>query len=138
MSVAQRAYDFVVVANRLPVDRVEAADGSVQWQPSPGGLVTALQPVMEDADGAWVGWSGSAGEAPEPFEAEGMQLVAVPLSEDEVADYYEGFAKSTLWPIYKDVIVAPEFQRSWWGAYVRINQRFAEAAAGQAAEGAPV
>lgn len=138
MTAPEGAYDFVVVANRLPVDRVEAPDGSVQWRPSPGGLVTALQPVMAEADGAWVGWSGSPGEAPAAFEAEGMQLVAVPLSEEDVADYYEGFANSTLWPLYHDVIVPPEFHRSWWSAYVQVNERFAAAAAGEAAAGATV
>ena len=62
-------YDLVVVANRLPVDRVEEADGSTSWRRSPGGLVTALEPVMQQADGAWVGWAGAAGEPPEPFDA---------------------------------------------------------------------
>ena len=69
-------YDFVVVASRLPVDRVDdPGSGESQWRPSPGGLVTALQPVMRDANGAWVGWPGSAGDALEPFDADGMHLV---------------------------------------------------------------
>ena len=37
---------FVVVANRLPVDRVEHPDGTADWRPSPGGLVTAFEPIM--------------------------------------------------------------------------------------------
>jgi trehalose 6-phosphate synthase len=131
-------HDFVVVANRLPVDRVERADGSVGWRPSPGGLVAALEPVMQQADGAWVGWSGSPGDAPEPFEADGMHLVPVALSEDEVADYYEGFSNGSLWPLYHDVIAPPQFHRQWWRSYRTINRRFAEAAASTAAEGAQV
>ena len=51
-------YDFVVVSNRLPVDHVIDADGSGSWKTSPGGLVTALEPVMRTTDGAWVGWAG--------------------------------------------------------------------------------
>ena len=43
-------YDFVVVSNRLPVDRVVDADGIDAWAPSPGVLVTALEPGMRDAD----------------------------------------------------------------------------------------
>ncbi len=31
--------DFVVVANRLPVDLEERPDGSTAWRRSPGGLV---------------------------------------------------------------------------------------------------
>jgi trehalose 6-phosphate synthase len=131
-------FDFVVVANRLPLDRVETPGGETEWRPSPGGLVTALEPVMKQADGAWIGWSGSAGEGPEPFDEAGMRLVAVSMSADEVAEYYEGFCNATLWPLYHDVIATPEFHRNWWDAYVLINQRFADAAAIEASSGATV
>ncbi len=69
----------VVVANRLPVDQVTDPDGSTRWQRSPGGLVTALEPFVAGRGGAWVGWSGSAGEAPEPFESGGISLFPVDL-----------------------------------------------------------
>ena len=36
--------DFVVVANRLPIDMERLPDGSTEWKRSPGGLVTALEP----------------------------------------------------------------------------------------------
>jgi trehalose 6-phosphate synthase len=51
----EKTYDFVVVSNRLPVDRVIPADGEAFWKHSPGGLVTALEPVMRASQGAWVG-----------------------------------------------------------------------------------
>ena len=130
--------DFVVVASRLPVDRIEGPDGETTWRPSPGGLVTALEPVMRQAGGAWIGWSGDAGPAPGPFEADGLHLVGIGLSEAEVRDYYEGFCNATLWPLYHDVIAPPQFHRRWWEAYVAVNRRFAEAAARQAAPGATV
>jgi alpha,alpha-trehalose-phosphate synthase [UDP-forming] len=132
-------YGFVVAASRLPVDRVEEPDdGESEWRRSPGGLVTALEPVMRAANGAWVGWPGSAGPAPKPFDAGGMHLVSVGLSEDEVSDFYEGFCNATLWPLYHDVIVPPVFRRPWWDAYVAVNRRFARAVAEQAALGATV
>jgi alpha,alpha-trehalose-phosphate synthase [UDP-forming] len=128
----------VVAASRLPVDQTEGPDGETEWRPSPGGLVTALEPVMRAAEGAWVGWPGAPGEAPEPFDTNGMHLVSVGLSEEEVADYYEGFCNATLWPLYHDVIAPPEFRRPWWDAYVRVNRRYAEVVADQAARGATV
>ena len=131
-------YNFVVAASRLPVDRTEGPDGETEWRPSPGGLVTALEPVMRDVGGAWVGWPGTADDAPEPFDTNGMHLVSVGLSEEEVADYYEGFCNATLWPLYHDVIAQPEFRRPWWDAYVRVNRRYAEMVAAQAARGATV
>ena len=129
---------FVVVASRLPVDRVEGPDGQTEWQTSPGGLVTALEPVMREAGGAWIGWTGDAGPAPGAFGADGLHLVGLALSETEVRYFYEGFCNATLWPLYHDVIAPPQFHRRWWEAYVTVNRRFARAAAEQAAPGATV
>ena len=99
MPSSPRTFDLVVAANRLPVDRVAESDGTVEWRRSPGGLVTARESVMRGRDGAWVGWAGEPGEAPEPFVEDEMYLRPVPLSEDEVTQYYEGFSNDTLWPI---------------------------------------
>jgi trehalose 6-phosphate synthase len=93
---------------------------------------------MREAGGAWVGWPGAAGEAPGSFDVSGMHLVGVGLSAEEVSDFYEGFCNATLWPLYHDVIAPPEFRRPWWDAYVRVNRRFARAAAEQAATGATI
>lgn len=130
--------DLVIVANRLPVDRVVHADGSATWRRSPGGLVSALAPVMAEQPGAWIGWPGDAGEEMEAFEHEGMRLIPVSISTGEYEEYYEGFSNATLWPLYHDVVAKPEFHREWWDAYVAVNQRFAEAAAKVAGEGAVV
>ena len=63
-----RTYDFVIAANRLPVDRTVEPDGTETWTTSPGGLVTAMESVMRDREAAWVGWAGFPGDAPEPFD----------------------------------------------------------------------
>jgi trehalose 6-phosphate synthase len=137
-SQRESQHSFVVVAGRLPVDRTEGPDGQQEWRTSPGGLVTALEPVMRDAGGVWIGWSGDAGPAPGAFEADGLHLIGLSLSETEVRRFYEGFCNATLWPLYHDVIAVPQFHRSWWEAYVAVNRRFAAAAAEQAAPGATV
>ena len=71
------AADLVIIANRLPVDRVQLPDGTDGWRRSPGGLVTALEPVMRANDGAWIGWPGSADYDLDPFVEDGLQLVPV-------------------------------------------------------------
>ena len=133
-----RTFDFVVAANRLPVDRRQGPDGTMAWHRSPGGLVTAMDSVMRGREGAWVGWAGDAGDAPEPFHEAGMYLVPVPLSQDDIDEYYEGFSNDTLWPIYHDVIVPATFHRAWWQVYQRVNERFADEVAQVAAPGATV
>jgi trehalose 6-phosphate synthase len=131
-------YDFVVVSNRLPVDRVRSASGDESWTRSPGGLVTALEPVMRERDGAWIGWAGQPDLDLDPFDNGGIHIVPVPLSATDIENYYEGFSNDTLWPLYHDVIATPSYHRIWWDSYVAINRRFADAAAATSAKGAVV
>lgn len=130
--------DFVVVANRLPIDMERLPDGSTSFKRSPGGLVTALEPLLRKRHGAWIGWAGIPDSPEDPIEDDGLQLYPVSLSADDVADYYEGFSNATLWPLYHDLIVKPIYHRKWWDRYVEVNRRFAEATARAAAQGATV
>lgn len=130
--------EFVVVANRLPVDLERLPDGSQRWKRSPGGLVTALEPMLRSREGAWVGWPGLPDADVEPLVEDGLQLHPVMLSAEDVENYYEGFSNATLWPLYHDVVAPPVFHRHWWQAYVKVNKRFAEVTAEVAAEDATV
>ena len=130
--------DLVIVANRLPVDRVTLPDGTVEWRPSPGGLVSAIEPVMRANDGTWIGWPGGTEQDLEPFEADGLHLTPMSMTQAEIEGHYEGFSNGTIWPLYHDLVAKPEFHRVWWESYVAVNQRFAEKAAEIASEGATV
>ncbi len=128
---------LVVVSNRLPV-RLEEDDTGSHWRTSPGGLVSALTPVLRGRDGVWVGWSGQPGRIRHPESHEGIALRAVPISDDELDDFYVGFSNATLWPLYHDATRSPRFDRRWWQAYVTVNHRYAEAAAAAAGPEATV
>src|SRR6201995_2557550 len=134
--------DFVVVANRLPIDLERLPDGSTRWKRSPGGWVPALEPLLRRRHGAWIGGPGVVDDDVDtedpPIVEEDLRLHPVRLSADDVAKYYEGFSNATLWPLYHDVVVPPVYHRDWWDAYVDVNRRFAEATAKVAAEGATV
>ncbi len=129
---------FVVVANRLPVDRASDNGGAAEWQLSPGGLVSALIPVMQAHGGTWVGWAGATDEHTEPFTFDGYGIVPVDISAQEFNEYYEGMSNATFWPLYHDCVEHPEYHREWWDSYMAVNQRFAVAAAKAAAIGATV
>lgn len=133
--------DFIVVANRLPVDRVLNGD-KVEWNPSPGGLVTALKPVLHEREGAWVGWPGCTDEVAvddmPSAEQAGVRMLPVNLDAQDHELFYEGFSNATLWPLYHDLIVSPKFDKDYWERYQEVNKRFADAAAREAAEGATV
>ena len=132
------AHDLVIVANRLPVDRVTGKDGKTAWRRSPGGLVSAIEPVMRAHDGVWMGWPGGTEQRLRPFKDDGLSLVPMSMTSEEIEEHYEGFSNGTLWPLYHDVVAKPEFHREWWDTYVKVNQRFAEKAADLAAKGATV
>jgi len=134
--------ELVVVANRLPVKRVSDGDGTdARWERSPGGLVSALEPVVRVSRTSWVGWTGSPDEPDAPldaFEHGRIKLYPVPVSLEEQQCYYEGFSNGTLWPLYHDAIFVPQFHERWWEAYATVNRRFAERTAEVAVHGATV
>ncbi len=132
--------DLVIVANRLPVSRVDGEERRTSWEISPGGLVSALTPAMADFDGvAWLGWAGADVEQDlKPFDHGGLRLVPITLSEEERENHYEGMSNGTLWPLYHDKVEPAVFHRHWFNSYREVNRRFAEAAAASAAEGASV
>jgi alpha,alpha-trehalose-phosphate synthase [UDP-forming] len=112
---------LVVAANRLPITKTDAGE----WATSPGGLVRALLPIVQESKGSWVGWSGAAGGSTDVIHVDGIDLHPVPISEQEMHRYYEGFSNDTLWPLYHDAIRESGFQGDDWDAYVDVNERFA-------------
>jgi trehalose 6-phosphate synthase len=111
----------VAVANRLPLQQ-----GDNGWELSPGGLVTALRPVMSTHPGAWVGWDGGTKGMPETLPDSGVILEPIALSAAQARDYYRGFANATMWPLLHNAIEKPRFERAWWRSYQEVNRIFAE------------
>ena len=114
---------MVAVANRLPVHQ-----GEEGWELSPGGLVTALRPVMATRPGAWVGWDGGTKGMPPTLPGVDIRLLPIRLSAAQLRDYYHGFANATLWPLLHDAIEKPRFERAWWQSYQHVNSAFADRA----------
>ncbi len=112
--------EFVLAANRLPVQRV-----GDDWVTSPGGLVRALVPILQARSGAWVGWAGPGDNDLQPFSHGGIDQIPVPISVEELDDFYYGFCNATLWPLYHDAVVTPSFHRHWWRSYQEVNRRYA-------------
>jgi trehalose 6-phosphate synthase len=123
---------MVVVSNRLPV--VIYQDELEEWhlKISPGGLVTALTPIIRRTGGLWIGWPGCSSEAPaerllhEYNASLEYQLLPVTISDKEVAMYYRGFSNKTLWPLFHDLLGKFSFNLENWHIYLEVNRRFAE------------
>ena len=134
------ASPLVVVSNRLPFE-VKRTPAGVRISRSPGGLVAALEPVLEARGGVWIGWPGLEQDEdaplPLPEAAPSVRYYAVPLTAREVSGYYGGFANRTIWPLFHYFVARTHMDTATWRTYDRINARFAEAAAGASDEGAP-
>ena len=116
--------NFLIAANRLPAHRVVSGK-SFSWRRSPGGLVSALEPILLERGGIWVGWDGAPGRAHRPQAVEGLTMVSVGMTRTEIAGFYEGFSNATLWPLFHDAIQPPQFRREWWADYRDVNEKFA-------------
>jgi alpha,alpha-trehalose-phosphate synthase [UDP-forming] len=121
-----KRHELVIISNRLPLKRSGRGGG---WERSPGGLVTALDPVIRAKGGLWIGWDGVAGRTARSHVHEGLEVKPVGLSARELDLFYHGFCNRTLWPLLHDAIRAADFDPKWWETYKDINERFARAAA---------
>ena len=127
--------DFVLASHSEPyVHYLEG--GKTKWHRAIGGLVTALDPVMQACGGTWIAYgTGSAdreaanedGTVKVPPEKPSYNLKRVFLANDqEVSDYLEGVSHSSLWPWCHFAYVRPEFNDNQWPAYCKINKMFAD------------
>ncbi|MBW2477401.1 MAG: trehalose-6-phosphate synthase [Deltaproteobacteria bacterium] len=123
---------MVIVSNRLPIVVNQGDDGTWNIKAGEGGLVTALEPLMRKNHGVWIGWPGCGDDAPmadllEQFTSDqGYSLQPVPLSDDEVENYYRGFANETLWPLFHDLLGNCHFSLEQYRTYELVNRRFAK------------
>jgi trehalose 6-phosphate synthase/phosphatase len=123
---------LIVVSNRLPVALKREGEG---WQAtrSAGGLATAMDPVLKDTGGIWIGWSGSPDE-PEELRnllREEHGCITVPLPEDIAEGFYEGYSNQALWPLFHSLTTGLNFDPTAWSAYKEANQRFCDVVAEQ-------
>jgi len=132
---------LVVVSNRLPFE-IRWVSGEAQFRRSPGGLVTALDAVLSEQGGVWVGWPGvehEPGEVlPVPPSAPRVTYRPVALTAREVTHYYGGFANGTLWPLFHYFIARTRIDAASWRAYARVNGRFAAEAVAASTSGSLV
>ena len=118
---------IVVASNRLPFAIERRPDG-LHLETSPGGLVSAMDPVLRKCGGTWIGWPGvelRSGEAL-PVADRPYAVAAVNVSEEELEGYYHGFSNETLWPLLHSMPGRSRFERPDFETYAGINDRFAE------------
>ncbi|HEX7928334.1 MAG TPA: alpha,alpha-trehalose-phosphate synthase (UDP-forming) [bacterium] len=121
---------LVIVSNRLPVS-IAKEQGRWAVKPSSGGLVTALGPVLRNRGGIWIGWPGVSDKVEtkellaRDTQSIGYTLAPVPLSDEEMDDYYYGFSNEVLWPLCHSLSTLCNYEPRYWAAYREVNRKFA-------------
>ncbi len=115
---------LVVISNRVAVPKARGAAGAQ------GGLAGALNSALKKNGGIWFGWSG--GEVDQFTgnislqSTDGVTTATMDLASQDVEEYYNGYANSTLWPLFHYRIDLTEYEREFGKGYERVNERFAE------------
>ena len=114
---------LIVISNRVAVPQKGA-------NANQGGLAVALQSALREHGGLWFGWSGETCETFDGTihraEGDGVNTATIDLEEQDIDEYYNGFANRTLWPLFHYRIDLTEFERDFEGGYQRVNGRFAD------------
>ena len=139
----------ILLSNREPYEHVRGPEGIEVRRPA-GGVVSALDPMMQRLHGTWVAWGSGSADQETAADEEGR--IAVPpedpkytlrrvwLDDADVAGFYLGFSNSALWPLCHMLVQHFEFRAEYWDRYKAVNERFAIAVADEmrGAKGLPV
>jgi alpha,alpha-trehalose-phosphate synthase [UDP-forming] len=134
--MARKSRKLVVVSNRGPY-RHEASRGRERWVRAAGGLVTALDPVLQKRGGVWV----SAKPAKDfhsvtiPAPHLDYDLAHVSLKRSDQRGFYEGVSNAVLWPLLHGFEPTIQVGEAPWSSYVSANQAFAETALSTSSSG---
>ncbi|HIE35995.1 MAG TPA: trehalose-6-phosphate synthase, partial [Candidatus Omnitrophica bacterium] len=126
-------YIFTVVSNRQPyIHRI--LRGRIECLRGPGGVITALDPIMQELKGLWV--CCGSGDADRlvakdfkvvvPPQNPSYQVKYVWLTKEENLGYYYGYSNQALWPLSHLVFVKPIFKEEDWSVYKEVNKKFAQ------------
>ena len=115
---------LIVISNRVAAPKPQGEGGAQ------GGLAVALSAALREYRGLWFGWSGNKTDrftGKIDFQRyEGVTSATIDLEEQDVDEYYNGYANRTLWPLFHYRIDLAEYDRGFAGGYERVNERFAE------------
>jgi trehalose 6-phosphate synthase/phosphatase len=131
---------LIIVSNRLPII-VERRRGKLLFEPSVGGLVTALKTFYKSRHGLWIGWPGielgKIGNEKQELEAKLASESCYPvfLSQADVEGYYLGFCNNTIWPLFHYFPEFAVYRKDFWQIYEKVNRVFADIIAGTAKTG---
>ncbi len=140
--------ELVMVYHRLPYEE-NVVDGKLvrHRHSSPNGIIPSLLSFFGDGHpGSWVAWSvedkrSGKFEVHTAVDAErypNLTAARVSLTKHEVDVFYKRFSKEAFWPVINTFWERARFNEDDWQLFKKVNRRFAEVVAAEAAPGAVV
>ncbi len=121
--------EYIIVANRLPF----VIKKDLTFERSPGGLVSGLLTFLKKAKikkYKWIGWPGKDIDKRKlsQVQAKCQRHKAYPvfIPKKELDRFYNGFCNKTLWPLFHGFQSYAHYDKTFWNAYVSVNQTFCE------------
>ncbi len=136
-------YKFIVVSNRQPYAHI-FKKGKIAYQRGVGGVVTALDPIVQACGGTWVAYGNQEadhlvadkdGKVKVPPDNPTYTLRRIRLSKEEESGYYYGFSNESLWPLCHMTFQRPVFRQRDWEIYSKVNKKFADAILDEVGDG---
>lgn len=139
-------HGVIIVSHRGPYAFTEEPDGTLLARRGAGGVVSALQPLLEggfETDAlTWIAAAIGPGDRiaarTDAGRLPGVDLVLLDLPEDEHRLHYDVVSNEVLWFLHHGLFhltgitdLGPEFVAAW-DAYRSVNQQFADAVCARA------
>ena len=119
---------LIVISDRLPVKLRAATGGGWRAEKSSGGLATAMNPILRQRGGVWIGWPGESSGIGNPKRQDLTDkwktqdaLVSVEIPLETANHFYEGYSNQTLWPLFHHFPSRLRFDQKCWAAYRTAN-----------------
>ncbi len=135
----------IVISNREPYEHsLDEASGEIIVRRPTGGLISAIDPLLQAVGGVWIAWGSGDSDAEVVDE---HQRIRVPpeeptytlrrlwLDEQDINHYYYGYCNQLLWPLCHLRPALTRVRVRYWHRYTTVNERFAQAALEEAGNG---
>ena len=147
MTISEGKSDFIILYHRTPFDESVDDQGNRLWkdQKSPNGIIPTLRNLFRSRDnGTWIAWrqvedvNSQEDERILMNNPSNFTLRRIPLEQNQISSFYHVTSKESVWPILHTFPTYFDVNNTNWSIFEEVNQRFADAACSEAAQGATI
>lgn len=110
---------IIIISNRVSLPRASKANA--------GGLAVAMNGVLQNRGGIWMGWSGKTNDSPQLRSSThgDVTYLLQDMTREDYELFYLSYCNGILWPLLHYNIGLTDFSWPAYEAYKNVNQQFA-------------